>query len=344
MLYIILSHSHHHQSCVSEHEKNRERVKNSDCTFINRGVPQGSVLGPLLFNLFLNDLFYVSLSRKIANYAYDNNIYDSNECLISLKSSISQDAIKTVDWYKANRLEANPEKFQCVLMGRKGAIPTSIQLYDVSIKTSNEINVLGIILDSKLSFNTYVKNICNRASSQINALKRIGKFLNIDARLRIYKSLKRANFSYNPVIWIFCGKSNSDKMERLQERALRFVYSDYITSYPNLFLKSNLLSLSLFRLRVLAIEVYKSVNNLNPQYICDMFSERKLNYDLRNSNLLTQHRFRTRRYGFKSFKFYGAKVWNALPTDIKQITKMDVFKQKLTEWCATNEASKLVIF
>ena len=225
------------------------------------------------------------------------------------------------------------------MMGREGSIPTSIQLSDTFIETTNEINVLGINLDSKLNFNSYVKKICSRASLQINALRRVGKYLDTDGRLRIYKSFIRANFSYNPVTWIFCGKANSEKLEKLQERALRFVYSDNITPYSKLLTKANLLSLSLFRLRFLAIEVYKCVTKANPQFMRDMFSERKLHYNLRNSNLLAQHRFKTKKYGFKSFRYYGAKLWNALPPELKEIDKLHIFKQRLTVWCSSSEAA-----
>ena len=102
-------------------------------------------------------------------------------------------------------------------------------------------------------------------------------------------------------------------MEKLQERALRFVYSDNVTTYHTLLLKAKLLPLTLFRLRFLAIEVYKSVNKFNPQFMCDMFKSRISKYDLRNSNLLFQQRFKTKKYGLKSIGYYGAKLWNSLP-------------------------------
>ena len=221
---------------------------------------------------------------------------------------------------------------------------TSIKLNDQVISTTNEIKVLGVNIDSKITFNTYVKNICSRASYQINALRRIGKYLDINGKLKIYKSFISANFSYNPVTWIFCGRANSDKMEKLQERALRYVYRDNVSSYQKLLSNADLLPLSLLRLRFLAIEMYKCVYKLNPQYMSDLFHERRLRYNLRNSNLLTQHRFTTKKYGFRSFIYYGAKLWNALPVDLKQIDQLHIFKQRLTEWCATNDALRLEIF
>ena len=95
---------------------------------------------------------------------------------------------------------------------------------------------------------------------------------------------------------IFCGKSNSSKLEKLQERAVRFVYNDYKTNYTDLLSKANLLSLSMFRLRFLAIEVYRSVNEINPKFMNEMFSVRKLKYGLRDINKLRQGRYKTKKF------------------------------------------------
>ena len=324
-----------------------QRVKisgsTSDWTYINRGVPQGSVLGPLLFNIFINDLFYVNMSGKIANYADDNNVYNSHSSFEFLCSNLTDDMSKTMSWYHDNDLEANPVKFQCTIMDRKGVIDTSIPVQNDSIKSSDTIKVLGVGLDSRLSFDHHIKSMCSRASNQINALKRISRFLNVDGRLQIYKAFIRANFSYCPVSWIFCGKRNSKKLEKLQERALRLVYNDYTNSYSELLSKANMFSLSMYRLRFLAIEVYKCVNNLNPHFMNEMFATRPVTYNLRDNNLLHQPTFKTFSFGYKSFKYYGAKLWNSLPSDLKQCDSLYRFKSSLNKWCSTEAARNMEI-
>ena len=285
--------SHAACSLVMSYLRDRlQRVKvsgvTSDWTNINRGVPQGSVLGPLLFNVFINDLFYVEFSGNIANYADDNNFYDANQCLMTLQSNVSKDAEGATLWYEQNYLDANPDKFQCLFMDRKGLISVSIPVHNSNIESSNSINILGIHLDSNLNYKCHVKSICTRASYQINALKRVGKYLNVDGKLKIYKAFIRSNFSYCPVAWLFCGKTNSTKLEKLQERALRFVYNDYVLSHKELLTKADVLPLSIYRLRFLAIEVFKSIRNMNPKFMNDMFENRTSNYDLRDSDLVQQ--------------------------------------------------------
>ena len=88
-----------------------------------------------------------------------------------------------------------------------------------------------------------------------------------------------AHFSYCPVVLGFCSKANAAKLEKLQERALRFVYGDYETHYSKLLSQANMLSLSMYRLRFMAIEVYKCVNNLNPTFSNDIFTKKHLNHN-----------------------------------------------------------------
>ena len=230
-------------------------------------------------------------------------------------------------------------------MNRNEIIDANLSINDVNVESTDSIKVLGVTLDAKLNFNEHIKNLCNRASHQINALKRISRYLDIDGRLRIYQAFIKSNFTYCPVSWIFCGKRNSDKLEKLQERALRVVYNEYSMPYRDLLLHARILPLSMLRLKFLGTEVFKSVKGLNPEFLNEMFQKRNLKYDFRDSNKLHQNDFDTKKFGFKSYKYYGAKLWNALPPHIKAYGKddLDIFKEELNKWCFTEQASKLEI-
>ena len=142
---------------------------------------------------------------------------------------------------------------------------------------------------------------------------------------------------------MFCGKQNSDKLEKLQERALRFVFSDYTSPYSDLLKHGNFLSLSALRIRYLAIEMYKCVYGINPRYLNELFIGKDTRYNLRDSNRLQQPEFETVRYGFKSFRYYGSKLWNALPTQLKASENLHHFKKNITQWCLSGKCDVFII-
>ena len=91
-----------------------------------------------------------------------------------------------------------------------------------------------------LNFDLHISDICKKGARQINVLCRLSRYLSTETKLLIYKSFVRSNFSYCPVVWHFCFKSSTDKMENLQYRALRLIYSDFISSYEDLLKKANM--------------------------------------------------------------------------------------------------------
>ena len=99
----------------------------------------------------------------------------------------------------------------------------------------------------------------------------------------------------------FCGKGNSNKLEKINERALRIVFSDTCTPYVELLRKAKCLSLSMLRLKYLIVEVYKCIYNLNPKYLNHMFTIRNANYAFRDGSKALQQEFKSMKYGYRSF-------------------------------------------
>ena len=146
-----------------------------------------------------------------------------------------------------------------------------------------------------------------------------------------------SNFNYCPLTWHFCGEKNTKKIEKIQERALRFIYRDYDSSYESLLLKSQLPSLKVRRLRAIALEAFKILNNLSPVYLNDLLTFKNLSYSFRYTKTVEIPQVRTNRYGARSFRSTAAKMWNKLPQHFREITSYNVFKNQVNSW--SGEAS-----
>ena len=143
------------------------------------GVPQGSILGPILFNIFINDLFLVALEIGLCNFADDNTAYNCEETMESVAIELENNIPKILRWFKLN-----PSKFQVIFLGTKGKSNLCIEIDGSSIKSNKEVKLLGVTIDKDLNFNSHVRIFCRQANQKINALLRI----------RNYLSLKKPNY------------------------------------------------------------------------------------------------------------------------------------------------------
>ena len=175
-----------------------------------------------------------------------------------------------------------------------------------------------------------MSRIC--AIRQLNVLQRLKGSLDYASRLPIYMSFIMSNFNYCPVVWMFTSKSSLSKLEDIQKRALRFVLNDCTSDYHELTNKADVPGVKIMALRYLAIEVYKCVNGLNPTYLNDLFTIKTCKYDLRDDYLIYRSKVLTTNHGLKSFKDYGATIWNILPESFKGTISLVEFKVLIKSW------------
>ena len=126
-------------------------------------------------------------------------------------------------------------------------------------------------MDEKLNFNLHISNICRSAANQLNALIRLKSYLSFNAKRVLINSYIISNFNFCPLVWVFSTAKSLNKLESLQKRALRFLYDDYSVPYEGLLEKSGKVKMRVNRFRNLCVEIYKTINKLNPEFMNNIF-------------------------------------------------------------------------
>ena len=219
---------------------------------------------------------------------------------------------------------ANPTKSQFMILGTREKTKLCLKINEKYCNSTQTVILLGIEIDWKLTFNQHTTNITNTARNKTRSLARLRYKLETSQKIVLYNSYILSVFGYCPVIWMFCGKSLNEVIERVQRNALRIVYNDYTSDFKTLLNHGNHLRIHEINKRRLITEVYKCLNGLNPIFLNDLFTKKTINYNLRTSNLLNLKKTRTITYGLKSIVFRGSRIWNDLDFKLKiqQILKI----------------------
>ena len=138
-----------------------------------------------------------------------------------------------------------------------------------------------------------------------------------------------SHFSYCPLVWMFHDRASNNKINKIHERALRIIHKDSTSNFQELLNKSNSVSVHQRNLQLLLTEIYKTVHNLNPTFMTQVFEEKDVPYNFRESNSLTLPKAKTTLYGIDTVRYIGKKLWQVLPTEIKESISLEVFKQKI---------------
>ena len=169
------------------------------------GVPRGSIEGPLLFNIFLNDLLLFVENSDLSNYADDNTLYSSGNDLEKVKQTLKQNfEIVTKSFYE-NYMVLNSGKCRFMCLGQNSVNETFVY-HNIERENGKEEKILRVIIDNKHRFKIHVKNLCKKASQKIWALSRLINCLNDSEKKMIFNALIKSQLSYYSLVRMFCSR------------------------------------------------------------------------------------------------------------------------------------------
>ena len=153
------------------HVKQRTNIgsSNSKWSEIKLGIPQDSILGPLLFNIFIDDLFFITKKSDICNFEDDNTLYSCGANLKTVLENLKHDASKLLYWFKINSMKANPEKFQFMILSKKSYQPQKLSVNTFTTDESDEVELLGLTTDKELV--SKLQNSCSKTNKTVSKLK-----------------------------------------------------------------------------------------------------------------------------------------------------------------------------
>ena len=313
--------------------------------FLTCGIPQGTILGPLLFLIYINDLPNCLLNSVPRMYADDTHLTFASNNILNINTVLNEDLARVEKWLIANKLTLNASKTEVMLIGSRQRLstfhnPLSLIVDGAPISQVSSTKSLGVHIDQNLSWNVHVEKLCKKIASGVGALKRARSFVPYETLRSVYMSLVQPHFDYWDSVWGNCTKALANKLQKLQNRAARILtHSNYDANADFLIQQIGWKKLHSQRSIHKAVMIYKSLNGLAPDYLSAKFLDRSsvCNYSLRGTEGKLAVPMPHTNYMKNSFSYSGAVLWNSLPIELRQANSLTAFRAGCERFFSSNE-------
>ena len=302
------------------------------------GVPQGSVLGPLLFIIYINDIIKCSDLLNFILFADDTNLFYSNENLIQMQNLVNNELSKLSEWFRANKLSLNAVKTHYMLFGNK-PFPKTLKQLNINldgniIEQVKSIKFLGVFFDEKLKWNVHVNHVVSKISRGLGVLGRVRNIVPFDVLRTLYYTLIYPYLVYCCIIWGGAAAATSNRLSVLQNRAVRLItHSPFRASAGPLYGRLNLLQFKDIRKFQLLVFMFKCKYKLLLPKPCIEYCPVNLYhpYEMRCSHYFYAFSFRTSIREL-SISVQGPKLWNSLPDALSNCISLETFKREVVKF------------